>query len=176
MQTITLLFTRRRFNPISWLIRWAIPRSRFALALSSHCIIDAGDKLYEATMLHGVREVGRATALAGQTVVLQRAYRVRNAAAGVGWVKTQLCRYKAQAPSWLPDWAQRLYCAAALVLNSNYDWPGALGLGLSPYRDWAAEGFWFCYELGAGCLVAAGRDDFADTGHITEASLLMIKP
>jgi hypothetical protein len=69
-----------------------------------------------------------------------------------------------------------LYCAAALILNSNYDWEGALGLGLSPYREWAAADAWFCYELGAGFLVAAGRDDFVDLGHITEAPLLMIKP
>lgn len=147
---ITVLFTRRRFNPVSWLIRWAVPRSRFALALSSHCIIDAGDKMYEANMLHGVRAVDRATALKGQMIVKETRYQVPNMAAGLAW--------------------------AAEQVGSPYDWPGALGLGLTPGRDWGQDDKWFCYEFAAGVLRAAGRDVFAQLTHVGETALMAINP
>lgn len=150
MDQITALFTRRRFNPVSWLIRWAVPRSRFALSLSSHCIIDAGDFLYEASMLHGVRKVDRATALKGQTIVKETRYQVPDATAGIAWLDQQI--------------------------GAPYDWPGALGLGLTPYRDWGQEDKWFCYELAAGVLRAAGRPVFANLTHVGETALMAINP
>jgi hypothetical protein len=150
MNTITVLFTRRTWNPISWLIRWAVPRSRFALALSSHCIIDVGEVLYEAHMLHGVREVNRATALKGQTIVKETRYQVPDAAVGIAW--------------------------AAAQVGAPYDWPGAIGLGLTPGRDWAQDDKWFCYEFAAGVLRAAGRPVFANLTHIGETALMAINP
>lgn len=84
---ITLLFCRRRWNPVSWLIRWAVPRSRFALSLSSHCMIDCGDTIIEANMLHGVREVARDVALKGKTIVKQTAYQVVSREAGLAWAR-----------------------------------------------------------------------------------------
>jgi uncharacterized protein YycO len=147
---ITLLFTRRRFNPVSWLIRWAVPRSRFAFGLSSHCIVDAGDKMYEAHMLHGVRQVDRATALKGQTIVKATHYQVPDAAAGLEW--------------------------AAGQIGKSYDWPGALGLGLTPGRDWGQDDKWFCYEFAAAVLRAAGRDVFENLTHIGETALMAINP
>lgn len=149
-QTVAVLFTRRHLNPISWLIRWAMPRSRFALALSSHAIVDAGDKCYEAHMLHGVREVDRAVALAGLTVVCEIHYKVPDAAAGLAWARTQV--------------------------GKRYDWRGAFGLSLAPDRNWAEEGAWFCYEFAAGFLRACGRNLFSNLSHIGETALMAIEP
>jgi hypothetical protein len=176
MDAVTILFTRRRRNPVSWLIRWAMPRSRFAFALSSHAIVCAYGRCFEATMLHGVREVDRATALAGQTLVRERAYQVPNGAAGLRWARTQLCTYQPSLPRWLPAWAQRVAATALHIANSNYDWRGALGLGLAPDRDWAEDGNWFCYEFAAAFLRACGRDVFADLAHVGETALLAINP
>jgi len=150
MQTITLIFTRRKWNPISWLIRWAVPRSRFALALSSHCIIDAGDAVYEAHMLHGVRTTDRATATSGLMIVKEIRYQVPDADAGIAWLKKQV--------------------------GLPYDWGAALGLGLSPYRDWTQNDKWYCYELAAGALRASGRPVFADIAHVGETALMAINP
>jgi hypothetical protein len=150
MTTIRIVFTKRAWNPISWLIRWAVPRSRFALALSSHCLIDAGDVMYEANMLHGVRGVSRTVALAGLTGVKTIDYSVPDAAAGIAWAIAQ-------------D-------------GKKYDWRGALGLGLTPYRDWAADDSWFCYEFAAGVLKASGRDVFANLSHVNETALMAINP
>ena len=149
-QTLTLLFTRRKWNPVSWLIRWGVPRSRFALAMSSHCIVDAGDVLYEANKLHGVRAVDRATALEGQTIVARIDYTVPDTAAGIAWARSQI--------------------------GKPYDWPGALGLGLTPYRDWKQDDKFFCYEFGAAVLRAAGRNVFANLTHIGETALMAINP
>ncbi|HEX9173860.1 MAG TPA: hypothetical protein VF861_14500 [Telluria sp.] len=173
---ITVLFTCRARNPISWLIRWTVPRSRFALALSSHCLVDAGDVLYEATMLYGVREVDRATALRGATVVKQTRYQVPDAAAGLAWARSQLCRYEPKLPAWFPAWV-RPGCSALLKLcNNNYDWGGAAGLGLAPGREWADESAWYCYEFVAGVLRAAGRPVFAQLSHVGETALMAIDP
>ncbi|MBY0242661.1 MAG: hypothetical protein K2X55_25440 [Burkholderiaceae bacterium] len=151
MSTITIIFTRRHWNPVSWLIRWAMPRSRFALALSSHSIIAAPDgTCYEATMRHGVRVVDRATALSGQCVVREIAYKVPDVAAGIRWAQQQV--------------------------GKSYDWRGAFGLALAPGRNWADDGDWFCYEFSAGTLRAAGRDVFANLSHVGETALMAINP
>lgn len=150
MNTITVLFTRRRWNPVSWLIRWAVPRSRFALALSSHCIIVDGDRAFEATMLHAVREVSLAEAMQGQIVVKETRYQVPDAAAGIAWARAQVAK--------------------------PYDFPGALGLGLTPGRDWKQDDKFFCYELAAGVLHAAGRPVFANLTHVGETALMAINP
>jgi hypothetical protein len=150
MATITIILTRRRLNPVSWLIRWAMPRSRFALALSSHAIVAGPDKCYEATMLHRVREVDRAVALSGQTVVRELHYQVPDAAAGLAWAKEQV--------------------------GKRYDWAGAAGLSLAPDRDWSDPDSWFCYELAAGVLRAAGLAVFSNLSHIGETALLAIAP
>ena len=150
MNSITLVFTARRWNPISWLIRWAVPRSRFALSLSSHCMIECDSVIYEASMTHGVRCVGREEALAGATVVGRIHYTVPDAKAGLDW--------------------------AAAQCGKPYDWRGAIGLGLTPYRDWTEDDSWYCYELCAGALRAAGRDEFTNLRHVGETALMAIKP
>ena len=176
MHTVALLYTRRQRNPISWLIRWAMPRSRFAFALSSHVIVVARGRYYEATMLTGVREVDEATALLGQTIVRHREHFVPDLDDGIAWARGQLCTYQAAAPAWLPQHVQRVWAAVQLFRNNNYDWRGALGLSLAPGRDWAAEDDWFCYEFAAAFLRACGRPVFEELSHVGETALLAISP
>ena len=150
MQKIRIVFTKRKLSVVSLLIRWALPRSRFAMARSSHSIVVDGDFMIEATMLHGVRRERAEVIMKGQTVVRVVEYQVPDAEAGLAWARDQVGR--------------------------PYDFRGAFGLALSPGRDWMEPDRWFCYELVAATLAAAGRDVFANTGHITEAPLLAIKP
>lgn len=150
MKTIRVIFTRRRWNPVSWLIRWAVPRSRFALGLSSHCLIDSGVAVYEAHMLKGVRCVPLEVALKGAIIVKITEYQVPNPVAGYKWASEQV--------------------------GTPYDWPGALGLGLTPGRDWKQDDKWFCYEYVAGVLQAAGRPLFANLTHVGETALMSVNP
>lgn len=173
---ITSLYTRRRFNPVSWLIRYIRPRSRFALALSSHGMVLAGDTVYEATMWHGVRRVPREVALRGQTIVKMSHHQVPDPAAGFAWLDSQLCTYEPKLPRWLPEWLRRPLAALLLLLNNNYDWHGAFGLAFEPDRSWSEPGRWYCYELIAGALRAAGRSVFAELNHIGETALFSIAP
>jgi hypothetical protein len=173
-QPVTLFYTRRRRNPVSWLIRWAMPRSRFSFALSSHVIVLARGRYYEATMLAGVREVDEDVALKGQMVVRRREHLVPDLNAGVAWARSQLCTYQPKPSAWLPGWAQRTWSAIQMIRNNNYDWRGALGLSLAPGRDWAEEDVFFCYEFAAAFLRACGRDEFAELSHVGETALLAI--
>jgi uncharacterized protein YycO len=112
-------------------------------------IVD-GDYLIEASMTHGVRRVPFSEAMKGLKEVARVTYNVPNAEEGIEWARAQV--------------------------GSKYDFKGAFGLALSPYREWAEETSWFCYELAAACLAKAGKDVFRSTGHITEVTLLAIKP
>ena len=150
MDTIRVIFTRRRRNPFSWLIRWALPRNRFALALASHSLIVDGDNMIEAHMRHGVCRLPAADAMAGLTVVKIVDYSVPNAEAGLAWARLQI--------------------------GKPYDWRGALGLVIDVDRNWQKDTDWFCFELVAGALENAGRSTFTETGHITGSMLLSIKP
>lgn len=150
METITLVFTKRKWNPVSWLIRYCAPRSRFYMSRGSHCLIKDGDYFIEATMLHGVRRALAEVSMNGQTVVETVEYSVPNAEAGLAWARTQV--------------------------GMSYDFRGAMGLAISPDRDWKKEGWWFCYELAAATIAAAGRDMFRSQGNISENYLLCVKP
>ncbi len=151
MQKITIVFTKRAWwNPVSWLIRWCMPRTRFYLSKASHCLIEDGDHYIEAAMLHGVRRTPKDVAMKGLFLVERVEYLVPDAEAGLAWARGQV--------------------------GSKYDFKGAVGIAISPEREWAEEGSWFCYELAAATLAAAGRDIFRCTGHITEGALLSIKP
>lgn len=175
MNTVTVRFTRRRRNVISWLIRWTVPRSRFALALSSHCLVNAEGGWFEATMLYGVRPIDPA-ALSDQLTVKETRYWVPNAEAGHAFLLAQVCRYVPKPPRWIPKWAQRFYAGVAKAWKNNYDWGGALGLGLAPGRDWSCPDCWYCYELAAGTLSAAGRPVFSALSHVGETALMAINP
>lgn len=150
MTSITILFTRRKWSLVSWLIRWAIPRSRFALALSSHAIVLAGETCFEATMLHGVRAVPRTVALKNQIVVKETRYTVPDAAAGLAWAQSQV--------------------------GKPYDFKGAFGLALAPGRDWYDDDCWFCYEFAAAVLRYSKRPVFANLSHVGETALMSINP
>lgn len=57
---LTVIFTKTWWSPFSWLIRWVLPRNRFALAKSSHCyIVGDNDEVYEAVFPKGVRKPHR---------------------------------------------------------------------------------------------------------------------
>jgi hypothetical protein len=100
--SIQIIFTKRKWNPFSWLIRWALPRSRFSLALASHSIIVDGAYAIEAHMLYGVRRVLLEVALEGLTEVARRDYAVPDAQGGIEWARKQV--------------------------RKGYDWKGAFGL------------------------------------------------
>lgn len=150
MDTIRVLYTKRENNLFSWLIRWLLPRSRFSLAEASHCVILDGDYAIEAHMIHGVRRDTVEEVMKGLTVVRDVSYSVLDAEAGLRFGRLQ-------------D-------------GKRYDWKGAMGVALSPDRNWQDPSTWYCFELAAAILAKAGRDVFVDTGHITGNMLLGIKP
>lgn len=150
MNTITVIFTKRKWNPVSWLIRWALPRSRFHLSHGSHCLVKDGDSLIEASMEYGVRRGPYAEVMNGLTIVDQVDYTVPDAEAGLQFARSQV--------------------------GKPYDFKGAFGIALAPERDWTEPDAWFCYELAAATLRASGRDDFRSVGHISESQLLLMKP
>lgn len=147
MQTATILYTIRPWNPVSWAIRWALPVSRFKWARASHSMILDGDHVIHATMLHGVVRVPLAEALRGQVVVARREYDVPDLDAGLVWARSQ-------------D-------------GADYDFEGAFGLSLAPDRDWTDNDSWFCHELCAAFLHACGRKLFDRFGHVTDTALMM---
>jgi uncharacterized protein YycO len=150
MQTIRVHFTKRPWNPVSWLIRHTLPRSILAAALSSHAIIDLCDgTAVEASMIHGVRRAPLADVLKGSEIVATREFGVPDRAAAVEWLQSQV--------------------------GTRYDFAGAFGL-LEPDRDWQREDAWFCYELAAAALTKAGLNLFNRLGSITERELLGINP
>lgn len=151
MDKITVVFTKRDWNPGSYAIRWSLPKSRFKVASASHCLIKDGDYYIEAAMLHGVRRTLPAVALKGLTVVKEVEYDVPNAESGLAYLRSQI--------------------------GKPYDYVGAFGLALDPDRDWAKDDKWFCFELAAVGLKNAGREDFSESaGHITGTLLMAIKP
>jgi hypothetical protein len=151
MEQITLIFTKREWNPGSYAIRWSIPKSRFQVAAASHCLIKDGDYYIEAAMGHGVRRTLPEVALKGLTVVKEITFYVPNAEAGLAFARSQI--------------------------GKPYDYKGAIGLSLAPDRDWTEADMWFCFELAAATLKYAGREDFSDdAGHITGTLLMAIKP
>lgn len=150
MNTIKIIFTKRQWSIVSWLIRWALPRSRFSFALSSHCFIVDGELVYEANLTTGVRCIDMETALKGATIVKTIVYNVTDRLKGIEFIKSQL--------------------------GKPYDLKGAFGLSLNPDRDWANDNKWFCYELASAALRAAGRDEFENLSHVTEMALLSLKP
>lgn len=149
---ISVLFTRRDWNPVSLLIRHAQPRNFYLPAHSSHAVILDGGYVIESHMLHGVRRTPCITALHGMTVVRQIDYLVPDRERGL-----QYGRALAQA-------------------KTPYDFKGAFGIGIAPDRDWQDPSAFYCYELVAAILRQAGFDAFADYGRVTEEVLLAVNP
>ncbi len=149
--TVTVLFVRRPWWHITaTIIRWALPVSRFKWARASHSLVVFDDTAYHATMLRGVVQMPLSEALRGQIVVARREFKVPDAAAGAAWVQSQV--------------------------GKPYDFRGAFGLSLSPDRIWGAQDKWFCHELCAATVEAAGRKMFTDAGYVTDTVLLLVTP
>lgn len=154
MDKITVIFTKTNWSLVSWLIRWTLPRSRFALALSSHCYIKAdnytdGEFLYEADPIHGVRIIKKPDAFSKRTIVVKEiTFTVTNKDKGFEFLDMQL--------------------------GKKYDFKAAFGIGLSPLRDWGDEQRWYCYELAGSCVKAANGPQFNSVSHITEYALMLL--
>ena len=150
MDELTVIFTKCYCNPLSWLIRWVLPRSRFALALSSHCYILNNDMCYQAIALKGVCTVSYKDAIKYDTIVKTISYKVLNLQAAIDFLNSQL--------------------------GKPYDYKAALGLAIGGSRVWHEDDKWYCYELACGALRAGGRDEFENLTHITEIGLMSLKP
>jgi uncharacterized protein YycO len=148
MSKVKVVFTISPWSPASWFIRWVLPRSRWSIALSSHCIIIQGDHAWEA-LPGGVRCNSVERAMEGCKEVASVEYDVPNADAAYEFLNRQL--------------------------GKPYDWRAAMGLGLLPGREWTEDDSWYCYELAAGALRAGGLDIFKNISYITETALLAIK-
>jgi len=154
MDRVTVVFTKSNFSFISWLIRWALPRSRFALALSSHCLVKLGNEVdgyrtFDMGFGMELKEVDWQDAMKDRVAVATRIYLVPDLAAGIAFAKMQL--------------------------GKKYDTKGAFGLAIAPSRDWSNEEDWFCYEFAAAFLKASGLDIFHSLAHITETALLSLR-
>lgn len=148
-QTIRVLYTRRRWNPVSLLIRWAVPRSRLALALCSHCVIVDGEYGIEASMWYGVRRAPLADVLHGSEVVESVEYVVQDAEAGLAWARGEAAR------------------------GARYDFGGALGL-VTASRRWQDPAAWYCFELAAMAIEKAGKRLFRNAAYISGSMLLAV--
>ncbi len=101
-------------------------------------------------MLHGVRKISLEDALEHSIIIDKRQYSVPDADAGFAWAEAQI--------------------------GKSYDWAGALGLGLTPGRDWKQDDKWFCYEFAAAVIHASGRQVFASLSNVGETALMAINP
>lgn len=179
MQYMKLIYTARVWNPFSWVIRWGIPTSRFALANSSHVMVDTGEgSIIEAHMIGGVREVPADVALKGAKVVAVRYYPVRSVEDGLAALRSQLCTYEPKLPRWmrhLPKFVRTGVETVMRMRRNNYDFKGAFGMSLAPGRNWQDPSNWHCYELAAFGLKGAGFVGLAEfAAFITETVLLGI--
>lgn len=127
-----------------------VPRSRLAIAESSHVMAVDGDHVIEAVAIHGVRRIPIDEALKGATVVKVVDYAVPYPEAGLAFGRSQV--------------------------GKGYDYKGAAGLGFAPGRSWQDPGNWFCYELFAAILAKAGRTLFVDDAHVNGSMLLSANP
>lgn len=153
MSQLTVVYTKSPLSPLSWLVRWALPRSRFALALSSHCVIlDNEDEgyCYHAMLGQGVRKITVNEAYKGSKIVKVIKYNLPDVKSAMRFLDSQC--------------------------GKGYDLKGAFGISISPDRDWSEDDKWFCYELTAAAIKAGGRDVFTNLSHITEIALMALKP
>lgn len=149
MKTIRVIYTTRRFNPISLAIRVLVPRAMFAPALASHCILVDGDHGIEAAMLHGVRRVPLVECLAGSKIIETIDYLVPHPEDGIAWARNQV--------------------------GKRYDFAGAVGM-LAPGRSWQDPTDWFCYELAAMAIERAGRPIFRNVSMVSGSMLMAVIP
>ena len=174
-QYIPVIYPARLWNPLSWFIRWMVGPSKLSFQKSSHGIVVDGDHAIEAHMVYGVRRVPLAVGLKGATVVREAYYPVPDAEAGLAWYRAQQCTYQPQFAAWVPGWLRSVLAIPLHLLNNNYDFKAAIGMGFAPDRDWQEPDKWSCYEGCAGAIRNAGSDVFSEWGFITETTLWSIK-
>lgn len=169
MGSVTVVYTKKYTSLFSWIVRFALLRSLFKIAETSHGYIQDLDnplKYYEATLffgfknmieaiktrdlskMTGVREVDLAE-VKRNTIVKTMVYDVPNAKEGMEWLRLQI--------------------------GKRYDLKGAIGLGITPTRDWSEDDEWNCYELIAATLKYSGLNVFNNISHVTEVALFAIK-
>jgi uncharacterized protein YycO len=112
-------------------------------------VIVDGDHVLHATIKKGVVREPASKVLSKYPKQIICHYAVTDAGAGLAWARSQI--------------------------GKPYDLKGAFGLAISPDRDWQEDDSWFCFEIAAGALKAAGLDVFHHTGHITSSHLMQIK-
>jgi hypothetical protein len=153
-----VLVTHPIWNLPSTLIRMALPQSALHPSKTSHAIIVDGEYGIEAKMLYldgwkvktGVRRVLLDVALKGATIINDIEYAVPDANQGLSWAREQE--------------------------GKPYDWKGALGLFISPFRNWNEDDSWYCYELAAQTIHQSGRKLFSNVGGITGRELVGVNP
>jgi hypothetical protein len=152
MDRIHGIFTKKPYNPASFLIRVANPVSFIHIGPASHVIAVDGTTGYgfEASALHGVRRALLKDMLKGCFVVEEKGYDVPNAKAGLDWLR---------------ETAER---------KAKYDFKGALALGLSPERNWQEDTDWFCFEYFAYGLEKAGRKTFSNNARVSAYMLMSL--
>ena len=153
MDTLRAIYTKRN-TPVSLLIRCANPVSITRIAPVSHVIAVDGDTGYgiEANMLHGVRRAPLSELLSGATIVADISYQVLEARPGLIWMRETADRH------------------------AEYDFKGALGLGLSPTRDWQEDTDWFCFEFFANAMAKSGRKAFLNNARVSGYMLMSLNP
>jgi uncharacterized protein YycO len=150
MSQIHAIFVKRPWwHPGGFFIRWALPVTRFRVARAGHAMVydPQTHTCIHAKMLRGVVSEPFDVATKGYVIVASRAYSVPDAKAGMDFVRAQI--------------------------GKPYDNTGAMGITVE--RDWQEDDAWFCFELVAAALHAAGREIFTRIGHVTDTHLLMIK-
>lgn len=150
MAKVKLVFTKSNWDIVSFAIRYALPRSRLSLALSSHVLVVTPDgQMYDCDFFKGVKKGPIDEIMKNRVVVKEIEYSVPNPDAGYAFAEAQL--------------------------GKKYDKLGVFGLLIDPNRDWAEDDKWFCYEFGAAVLKHSGLDIFENLNHITEIPLMALK-
>jgi len=146
---LKIYFVKRAYNPISWLIRWAVPLSRLRVCPASHCIVEIDGIAYHSTMTHGVVREKLTSALKPYRVIKSVSFNFPNKQAAIDFAESQI--------------------------GKPYDWAGAFGMFVNPMsRAWQKDDAWSCSEWVAAMLHAGGRNFFSNLGHVTPMMLLML--
>lgn len=147
---VKVYLTKRRYDPISWIIRWAVPCSWIRWCPCSHAITVIDGIAYHATMLHGVVAQPIAEALKNKIVVEIKEFKTKR----IGKEKALIF--------------------AKSQIGKRYDFAGAFGLFFAPDRDWQKDDRWDCAELTAAILSVARKNIFKTFGQVTLPMIIQI--
>lgn len=158
-----VLYTRKPWNPGSWIIRWALPASRLRWARASHSLIVDGEYAIEAIMgtirrvdswfpwrLGGVRRVPLSKALRGSKIVRDVVYHLQDEQGAMEFARS--------------------------LEGLPYDFGGAIGLALGDGEKFHDLSALFCHELVASVGRRGGWRFLAEDSRITDTILLALAP